>query len=127
MKKLGAIFFGFAVVMCLASPVFAHHGNAAYDNKTVVIKGVITEWKWTNPHSFLKFDAKDEKGEIVHWIGEWNAPSTLINFGITAKSFKAGDQVTVTMTGMAKGGTNVGRVTKVITPDGQELSMGSER
>jgi hypothetical protein len=127
MKRLGAIVFGLAVVMFLASPVFAHHGNAAYDNRTVTIKGVITEWKWTNPHSFLKFDAKDEKGEIVHWIGEWNAPSTLINFGITAKSFKVGDQVTVTMTGMAKGGTNVGRVTKVITPDGQELSMGSER
>lgn len=127
MKKLGMIVFGLAVVMALASPMFAHHGNAAYDNKTVVVKGTVTEWKWTNPHSFLKFDAKDEKGEVEHWIGEWNAPSTLINFGITAKSFKVGDQVTVTMTGMAKGGSTVGRVVKVITPDGQELSMGSER
>lgn len=127
MKRLGAICAGFAFVMSLAFPAFAHHGNAAYDNKTVTMKAVITEWKWTNPHSFLKFDAKDEKGEIEHWVGEWNAPSTLINFGITAKSFKIGDQVTVTMTGMAKGGTNVGRVVKVITPDGQELSMGNER
>jgi uncharacterized protein DUF6152 len=127
MKKLAVMVLGLVVVMSLASPLFAHHGNAAYDNKTVTVKGVVTEWKWTNPHSFLKFDAKDEKGEMIHWIGEWNAPSTLVNFGITAKSFKAGDQVTVTMTGMAKGGTNVGRVTKVITPDGQELSMGNER
>jgi hypothetical protein len=116
-----------AALAMMVSPVFAHHGNAAYDNRTVTVKGTVTEWKWTNPHSFLKFDSKDEKGEIVHWIGEWNAPSTLVNFGITAKSFKVGDQVTVTMQGMAKGGTNVGRVTKVITPDGQELSMGSER
>jgi hypothetical protein len=127
MRKLAGIIVGLVAVMLLVSPAFAHHGNAAYDNKTVTVKGVITEWKWTNPHSFLKFDAKDEKGEVIHWIGEWNAPSTLVNFGITAKSFKPGDQVTVTMTGMAKGGTNVGRVTKVITPDGQELSMGSER
>ena len=128
MKNLGAIVLeGLAVVMLLVSPVFAHHGNAAYDNKTVTVKGVVTEWRWTNPHSFLKFDANDEKGDVVHWIGEWNAPSTLINFGITAKSIKVGDHVTVTMNGMAKGGANVGRVTKVITPDGQELSMGSER
>ena len=127
MKKLAVTTFALAIGMLLASAVFAHHGNAAYDNKTVTVKGVITEWRWTNPHSFLKFDAKDEKGNVVHWIGEWNAPSTLINFGITAKSFKTGDEVTVTMTGMAKGGTNVGRVTKVIAPDGQELSMGSER
>ena len=127
MKTLGAVILGLAVVMSLVAPAYAHHGNAAYDTSTVTVKGTITEWKWTNPHSFLKFDAKDAKGAVIHWIGEWNAPSTLINFGITAKSFKPGDQVTVTMTGMAKGGTNVGRVTRVITPDGQELSMGTER
>jgi hypothetical protein len=124
MKKLAVLLFVLSIIVL---PVFAHHGNAAYDNQTVTIKGVVTEWKWTNPHSFLKVDAKDEKGEVIHWIGEWNAPSTLINFGITAKSFKPGDQVTVTMRGMAKGGTNVGRVEKVITADGQELSMGTER
>jgi hypothetical protein len=126
MSKLRIAILGLAVVI-MVSPVFAHHGNAAYDNRTVTIKGVVTEWKWTNPHTFLKIDSKDENGEVVHWIGEWNAPSTLVNFGITAKSFKVGDEVTVTMRGMAKGGTNVGRVEKVITPDGQELSMGNER
>jgi hypothetical protein len=78
-KKLAAMLVvGFAVAMVLGSPAFAHHGNAAYENKTVTVKGVVTEWKWTNPHTFLKFDAKNEKGEMVHWIGEWNAPSTLI-------------------------------------------------
>jgi hypothetical protein len=51
----------------------------------------------------------------------------LINFGITAKSFKAGQEVTVTMTGMAKSGANLGRVRKVVLADGQELSMGDER
>ena len=126
MSKLRIAILGLAVVI-MVSPVFAHHGNAAYDNRTVTVKGVVTEWKWTNPHTFLKIDSKDENGEVVHWIGEWNAPSTLVNFGITAKSFKPGDEVTVTMRSMAKGGTRVGRVEKVITPDGQVLSMGSER
>ena len=111
----------------VAVPVLAHHGNAAYDNKTVTVKGIVTAWVWTNPHSFLKFDAKDDKGSIVHWIGEWNAPSTLINFGITAKSFKPGEEVMVTMNGISKAGSRIGRITKVVLPDGQELSMGSER
>lgn len=114
-------------LLTVSAPLFAHHGNAAYDNRTVTVKGTITAWLWTNPHSFLKFDAKDEKGNTVHWIGEWNEPATLINFGITAKSFHVGEDVTVTMVGMAKSGSSVGRVTKVILPDGQELSMGSER
>src|ERR1700751_5676776 len=115
-----------AILMIPAS-LFWPHGNVAYDSRTVTVKGTITAWVWTNPHSFLKFDAKDEKGNVVHWLGEWNAPSTLINFGITAKSFKPGEEVTVTMNGMSKTGQPVGRVTKVILPDGQELSMGSER
>ena len=116
-----------AAFLSTSGSLLAHHGNAAYDSKTVTVKGTVTAWVWTNPHTFLKFDAKDEKGNVVHWLGEWNAPSTLVNFGITAKSFKVGEDVTVTMTGMSKTGQPVGRVTKVILPDGQELSMGSER
>ena len=127
-SRIGVLIFASLVLFTLLIPsTFAHHGNAGYDKKTVVVKGTITEWRWTNPHSFLKFDAKDENGNVVHWIGEWNAPSTLINFGITAKSFKVGEEVTVTMDGIAKSGANLGRVTKVVLPSGQELSMGDER
>jgi hypothetical protein len=121
------VFVSLALSLSLTVPTLAHHGNAAYDNKTVTVKGTVTEWRWINPHTFLKFDAKDEQGNVVHWIGEWNNPSTLINFGITVKSFKVGEEVTVTMRGMAKSGANLGRVTKVVLSDGQELSMGDER
>ena len=126
-NRLVTSFVAAVALLLLSSSLFAHHGNAAYDSRTVTVKGTVTAWVWTNPHTFLKFDAKDEKGNVVHWLGEWNAPSTLINFGITAKSFKVGEEVTITMTGMSKAGQPVGRVTKVVLPDGQELSMGSER
>jgi Family of unknown function (DUF6152) len=127
-NRIGVLVFGsFVLFTMLIPPTFAHHGNAAYEKRTVIVKGVVTEWRWTNPHSFLKFDAKDEKGNLVHWTGEWNAPSTLVNFGITAKSFKVGEEVTVIMDGMAKSGANLGRVIKVVLPTGQELSMGDER
>jgi Family of unknown function (DUF6152) len=121
------VFVSFVLSLSSILPILAHHGNAAYDEKTVTVKGTVTEWRWINPHTFLKFDAKDEKGDIVHWIGEWNNPSTLINFGITVKSFKVGEEVTVTMRGMAKSGANLGRVSKVLLSDGRELSMGDER
>ena len=84
-----------AALLSISGSLLAHHGNAAYDSKTVTVKGTVTAWVWTNPHTFLKFDAKDDKGNVVHWLGEWNAPSTLINFGITAKSFRVGEDVTV--------------------------------
>ena len=125
-KLLTSLLLAVALLSISASGS-AHHGNSAYDSKTVTVKGTVTAWVWTNPHSFLKFDSKDDKGNVVHWLGEWNAPSTLVNFGITAKSFKVGEEVTVTMRGMAKSGEPVGRVEKVVLPDGQELSMGDER
>jgi len=121
------VFISLVLFLLWIPPTFAHHGNAAYDEKTVTVKGTVTEWRWTNPHTFLKFDARDEHGDVVHWIGEWNNPSTLINFGITIKSFKVGEEVTVTMRGMAKSGANLGRVSKVVLSDGRELSMGDER
>ena len=127
-NRIGVLVFPSSILfLLLLVPSFAHHGNAAYDDKSVTVKGVVTEWRWTNPHTFLKFDAKDGNGNIAHWLGEWNNPSTLINFGITAKSFKIGEEVTVTMRGMAKSGANLGRVTKVVLSDGRELSMGDER
>jgi hypothetical protein len=114
-------------VTFVSSSAFAHHGNASYDSKEVTVKATVTAWIWSNPHTILKFDATDDKGNVVHWIGEWDAPPTLVNFGITAKSIKVGDQVSVYMDAVAKSGQPVGRVRKVTLPDGQVLSMGNEK
>jgi len=122
MKRLGAILV-VGLSIAIVGSAFAHHGSAAYVDKDVTLKGTVTEWKWLNPHSFLRFDVTGENGEVVHWIGEWNAPAALINFGLTAKSFKPGDQVTVILRRVAKSGAPVGRVDSVITPDGRKLSM----
>jgi hypothetical protein len=116
-----------SLVTFVSSSAFAHHGNASYDSKEVTVKATVTAWIWSNPHTILKFDATDDKGNVVHWIGEWDAPPTLVNFGITAKSIKVGDQVSVYMDAVAKSGQPVGRVRKVTLPDGQVLSMGNEK
>ena len=102
--------------------LFAHHGNAGYVNKEVIVKGTVTQWLWTNPHTFLKFDVKDEKGNVVQWIGEWNAPSTLVNFGFSPKTFKPGDEVIVTLSAMSKNGALVGRLKSVKLPDGTVMT-----
>jgi Family of unknown function (DUF6152) len=105
-------------VVAISAPLFAHHGNASYENKTVTLKGTVTAWLWTNPHSFLKIDVTDDAGKVQHWICENQAPSTLVNFGYTAKTFKPGDQVTVVMAAVARNGAPVGRINKVILANG---------
>src|SRR5437764_2398692 len=105
-------------VLAVAFPAFAHHGNATYENKQVTVKGTVTKWLWTNPHSFLFLDVTDESGKVAHWICENQAPSTLVNFGYNAKTFKPGDEVTVVMSAVARNGASVGRINKVILANG---------
>jgi len=122
MKRLLQASLLLLVLVAGATPLLAHHGNASYENKEVTIKGKVTQWLWTNPHSFLMVDVTDENGKVTHWICENNAPSTLVNFGFTAKTFKAGDEVTVVMSAVAKNGTPAGRITRVILADGYVMN-----
>ena len=120
--KLRIILLTFLILggglIAVSLPLSAHHGNASYENKEVTIKGTVTKWLWTNPHSFLLVDVTDDKGNVVHWVCENNAPSTLVNFGFNAKTFKPGDTVTVVMSAVAGNGAPIGRTSKVILANG---------
>jgi Family of unknown function (DUF6152) len=109
------------VLLTSAVSLLAHHGNAAFDsNNKVTVKGTVTEWFWANPHCFLKFDVKDEHGEVVHWVAETSNPPDMINAGWTKASLKPGDEVTVTLVA-AKNGKPIGRVQQVLLANGKIL------
>ena len=110
------------VFLAGATPLLAHHGNASYENKEVTIKGKVTKWLWTNPHSFLMVDVTDQNGKVVHWVCENQAPSTLVNFGFDATTFKSGDEVTVVMAAVAKNGAPIGRVNRIILANGYVMN-----
>jgi len=102
-------------------PLGAHHGFAAfYTTKQVTLKGTVTEWKWANPHCLLLFDVKDEKGKVVNWVTEVENPNAMAKRGWARNSFKAGDEVTVTLE-PARSEEPVGRTLKVVLPDGRVL------
>jgi hypothetical protein len=110
-----------AVVVLFSVPLFAHHGNAALDSsKKLVLKGVVTDWRWQNPHSILKWDVKDDSGTVVNWSAEINNPADMVERGWTAHSIKIGEEVTVTITPV-KNGKPVGRIVQVVLPDGKIL------
>ena len=112
------------LVLTVARPVAAHHGAAAFENdpaKRLVLKGVVTQWIWANPHTFLQFDVKGEDGQVVHWVVEASNPPDMQNRGWTNKSFQAGDEVTVTVRPV-KSGRPVGSIIQVQFADGHVLS-----
>jgi uncharacterized protein DUF6152 len=124
MKKALVIVFAVVAGLLIAShPVVAHHGAAAFENdpaKRLVLKGTVVEWLWANPHTLLQFDTKGTDGQTVRWVVEASNPPDMQNRGWSIKSFKPGDEVTVTVRPV-KSGKPVGSIVQVEFPDGRTL------
>jgi uncharacterized protein DUF6152 len=108
--------------LSVSIPLFAHHGTAVFDtDKTLTLKGSVTEWDWSNPHCLLQFDVKNESGQLVHWIAETQNPANMVYAGWGKASFKPGDEVTVTLM-PTKNGLPYGRINQVVLANGKTLS-----
>lgn len=122
MRNNLVVAFVLAVGLLAASgPVLAHHGNVAYENKVVEFKqATVTKFLWSNPHSLIDFDVKDEKGNVVHWVCETASPEALKLIGWSKASLQPGDMITVYMY-VAKNGNPAGRLNKIVLGDGSVL------
>jgi hypothetical protein len=93
-----------ATTLLIASPVFAHHSAAGVDQTTTVtVEGVVKQFKWANPHSWVEIEVTNSKGVAEIWNFEMGPPSTLIKSGWKANTVKPGEKVTVTARPMKNG------------------------
>lgn len=114
-----AALLGFLVV---AIPVMAHHGGVAYETgRRITLKGTISNFEWTNPHSQVHLDVTDDTGKVAHWDFETQPPSILVHAGWHRDSLKPGDQVTLVAV-PAKNGSTIGLLQKVTLANGEELT-----
>jgi len=121
MRKFQKVLVLAASFLATSGMLFAHHGNAAYDEKApLTVKGAVTDFLWVNPHVQVFVDVKNDQGEIVHWGCETVSPSKLFRSGWTRDSLKAGDQITITVY-PAKSHAPVGLIRKVVLANGKEL------
>jgi len=112
----------FAALLAVSTPVFAHHGDAAYNTAPKEMKGcLVTEFDWLNPHSLIKFDYKTETGETQHWTMEIGSPPSMALLGWSRTTLRPGDVITAYVF-QAKSGVPVGRTNKVILADGTVLA-----
>lgn len=111
---------GIVAVLVLSTSAVAHHGAASlYDvNKEITVKATITEFVWTNPHVEVGIASVDDKS--ARWLLELGSPPNIANRGWTSKSLKAGDVVMVTFNPGLRG-MRIGRLLKLMLPDGKEL------
>ena len=119
----GTLVAGLAVI---APSLAAHHGTGTYDSsKSVTLSGTVTEFSFSNPHVALFFDVTDASGKMVNWAIEMNSPGVLRRAGWTKGTFKAGDQITITVR-PAKAGTPVGLINRAqpVIVNGKQVLSG---
>ncbi|MFT5321572.1 MAG: hypothetical protein ACI934_001728 [Pseudohongiellaceae bacterium] len=77
---------------------FAHHSTVGQiEEFSIEISGVVKEFQFKNPHSWIQVMVEEENGEQVEWSVEWLIPNILMRQGYNPSTFKAGDEVRVRM------------------------------
>ncbi|HEX3375810.1 MAG TPA: DUF6152 family protein [Candidatus Acidoferrales bacterium] len=107
----------------LSTAAFAHHGASVYDSaKLTTLKGTVTEFQFMNPHTAILFDVTGADGKVEKWTGEAPSLTTMSRVGWNRTIMKSGDKVTF-IGNLAKSGSHIMRIRKVIFPDGKATVM----
>lgn len=113
-------------VWAAGAPALAHHSfGVAFDaEKTVTLTGTITKIEWTNPHTHIHADVKDDTGRVVSWTFEGYPPTVLARTGWKRDvTIKVGD--TIRMFGYrARDGSAFAHLREVTLADGKRLFFG---
>ena len=119
-RIIARLVIGVALLMSPAL-VVAHHGAATFDTVgEITIKGTVTEWVWSNPHSILRLEVKAADGTVKTWSVASANIADLSKRGWSRRLFKPGDEVTVLIQ-PAKSGEPVGMIRNVTLADGQKF------
>jgi hypothetical protein len=100
--------------------VEAHHATAMFDSKDVTMQGVVKEFQYTNPHSWLIVDVTNKDGSVTTWGFEGEGPNALLLKGIHKSDLAPGTKVTVTGHPM-KNGQPAALWTNTVRADGVEF------
>jgi hypothetical protein len=101
-------------------PLLAHHSFAAQYDATKAIRttGTLTKIEWTNPHSYIYIDVKEENGTVVKWTCEAGSLGALSRQGFKRGTVKLGD--TFIVDGYrAKDGSRLMVALRVSLPNGR--------
>jgi hypothetical protein len=110
-----------ALLLSWAPALSAHHSGTMFDEtKEVTVQGVVKEFQYTNPHSWLLVDVTGSDGKVTTWGFEAEGPSTLMQMKVRRSDFTPGTRLTITGHPM-KDGRPAAAWTKAVRADGVEF------
>ncbi len=112
-----------AVLLCISGLASAHHSFAMFDvANPITLTGVVTDFQWTNPHSYIELDVPDGS-TIKHWTIELGSTSILQRGGWKFTTIRKGDKITAVV-GPLRSGETGSLLVRVTLPDGRTLGNG---
>lgn len=112
---VGALLLGFSGLAC------AHHSFAMFDlTRSVTLVGTVTQFQWTNPHSYIELNVPGSQGGPARWSVEMNSPNNLRREGWRSSTLKRGDKVTVVVNPL-RNGKKGGLFVSVKLPNGKMI------
>ena len=125
--KYGISGLAVALMLGLLSvlPGFAHHSFAPYEPQLQIkFSGVVTEFRWSNPHAYIRMDAVDKAtGVKRNWLIECANPGILNRVGWRFNMVKAGDTITVIVSPL-RNGESAALLKQITLADGTKYSNG---
>ena len=86
-----------AALLAAGTSMSAHHSATMFEQtKEITVEGVVKEFQYSNPHSWLLVDVKGPDGKVTTWGFEAEGPSTLMRAGIRISDFTPGTPLTIT-------------------------------
>lgn len=105
----------------LAMPASAHHSFAMFDaTKSITVNGIVKEFEWVNPHSWVRVMVTDEAGKTLQWAFELGPPAQQIRRGWKSDSLKPGDKISLVMHPL-RDGSRGGQLILATLPDGRTV------
>jgi hypothetical protein len=124
MKSYLVMLLAGGALVATGGAVMAHHSFAMFDQEhPMEVNGIVKDFKYTSPHSFIILEIKDKDGTAENWNLEGGSPSALARDGWNNKSLKPGDELRLTIDPLRSGAPGgAWNVNKIKCKDGRSIS-----
>ena len=83
-----------AAAIAMAGATMAHYSFAMFDQENPIeLEGIVQEFKYTSPHTFILLQVKGPDGSVTVWNLEGATPGLLLREGWSSKTIKGGDEL----------------------------------
>jgi len=120
-QRLSVILIGGSLI-AMGGAAMAHHSFAMFDtDNQIELEGVVREFKYTSPHTFILLEVKAQDGSTTVWNLEGGTPSALVRDGWSSQSLKPGDELKMMIAPLRSGAPGGSW-----TPQGTKFRNGKE-